>query len=250
MNKAIILSFLIGLFGYSTELRSQDDLQKDELIVYLKSGTKLRGKLIEWKDKESIMLDIHGNLISIDQRRVKKIVQGGTDIKNKVSNYNFQEKGIYHQFTLNFISGNDGPRANRRPGLGAAMSTGYRFNQYLGIAGGVGFDQYIFGTDERFLSLFTEFSGFVLKENFSPMYSLKLGYGFGFSDEEAGFIESKGGYLVHPAIGFRFGQNKLKWTMDIGYKFQKANLSYVFWGELREQELLYKRLTLRLGLMF
>jgi len=56
--------------------------------------------------------------------------------------------------------------------------------------------------------------------------------------------------MIHPSVGIRLGKKDMKWTFDLGYKFQKANWVYDNWGTISDQSILYRRLTLRTGIMF
>ena len=151
---------------------------------------------------------------------------------------------------MNVITGNPGNRENQEPGLGLSVSAGKRFNRFLSVGGGIGFDEYIVGTSENILSTFGEVSGYLMPSNQSISYHLAAGYGFAFKDEEANLTSATGGWMVYPAVGFRLGKKNLKWTFDFGYKFQKANWVYDNWGTVSDQRILYRRLTLRTGVMF
>jgi len=98
-----------------------------------------------------------------------------------------------------------------------------------------------------------ELRGYFTKRIKSPYYTVKGGYGFALKDEDDNITEAKGGYMIHPAVGIRLSADEdLNVLLDIGYKFQKATFKTEFpWGQdFFEKDITFKRLTLRLGLIF
>lgn len=243
-----ILSFILFLACANVaDLQGQETLD-NKVVVHLKNGSQFEGKLLDWDQETDILVfEIFGKEIKFPNSDIKKIVQVGIDYKPV---YNFKETGPYYHLRLNMITGNPGRRENFEPGIGLSVSAGKRFNRLLSIGGGLGFDEYIVRTSENILSTFAEVSGYFFESNQSLSYNVGGGYGFAFKDEDRGITHAKGGWMIHPSLGLRLGKKDLKWTFDVGYKFQKANWVYENWGTISDQRILYRRLTLRTGIMF
>ena len=165
--------------------------------------------------------------------------------------YKFREKGYYN--ATYFSSSSGWNQDELQIGLGAHNVTGYQFNRMFGLGFGFGIDAYSFDEGEVLYPVFVEVRGYLKEKWHTPYYSLNVGYGFAILDEESENAEATGGIMIHPAIGFRFGANKdTNVLMDIGYKFQRAEFTrdLRFSGDRELREILFKRMTFRLGLLF
>jgi len=252
MNKIlIILALLATTFVVAY---SQEDLGEELMVVYLKDGSKLEGVVTNWVYKEALYLKTNsGQIFEFPADQIDKVVQKSLVNISSGEEYTFKESGIYYAWRGQALVGNNGDRNMETPGYGFSFLAGYRLNRLIGAGLGVGYDKYIDDTGEEVIPVFAEFSGYVSPSNTSLSYSLALGYGFARVNDEYGIIHAKGGLLVYPAIGVRLGQSRIKYTIDLGYKFQKAEFTYRNpWVPTteHEQRLLYKRLTLRAGVMF
>lgn len=246
-NKIIILLLLVFAFANGSEIIGQEK-QDGEVVIFLENGSQFQAKIVEWDPaKDVVKVEAFGNIIEFRNSDIKKIVQSDLQFGQL---YNFKEEGLFFHFRANLISGNSGSRSSLEPGIGISAAAGKRFNRKLSIALGISFDEYINRTSENILATFGEVSGYVSPDNLSLSYSLAAGYGFAFKDEEIGLMDAKGGWMIYPAVGFRWGKNHLKWTLDFGYKFQKANWVYENWDTISDQRILYRRLTIRTGVMF
>lgn len=243
----ILVFFLLSACANVAEVHAQE-ITDNRVMVYLDNGSKFEANLQEWdQDNGSMTFEAFGNTVTFESADIKKIVHLGVD---ETVAYNFKEVGPYYHLRANLITGNPGNRENQEPGLGISVSAGKRFNRFLSVGGGIGFDEYIVGTSENILSTFGEVSGYLMPSNQTLSYHLAAGYGFAFTNEESNLTSATGGWMVYPAIGIRLGKKDMKWTFDFGYKFQKANWVYDNWGTISDQRILYRRLTLRTGVMF
>ncbi|MDA8693360.1 hypothetical protein N9L92_04795 [Saprospiraceae bacterium] len=253
----LFISLAIGL----------DAQKNDKTIIVMKSGSIIEGEIINWEDKDHLILKCKGIVdpIVIEQKKIKNIFTQDNMDKNLLRNKskglrtfsrsiknNFKERGLYTTLKGQFITANDGDRANGVNGYGVSVSAGHRFCRLLAVGGGLGYDQFIWDSGEEMIPIFAEVSGFFNNSPTSVFYNLQTGYSFALSDEEF-FIEStKGGFSIYPSIGLRFGQGETKMTLDFGYKIQNATYTYSdIWTNTttREQNLTYKRMTLRLGVL-
>ncbi|MBT8191404.1 MAG: hypothetical protein KJO29_13315 [Bacteroidia bacterium] len=251
----ILISFLLCVLC-SVQIQAQEkdtDLSK-HVIVYLNDGSQVEGDIINWMPGYIIEIKTAwSDNVTFRQEDIKKVIQKSTLKQKHIVPYNFKEKGLNYSLKWQMITGNAGSRANSVNGIGFSVSAGHRFNRFISLGGGMGWDQYVWNSGEKLIPFFAEFSGFAHQSQTSLMYNLQLGYSLALKDEDYLISHARGGIMVYPSIGLRFGRNEnIKYTFDIGYKFQKAEFHYddVWeWGRRSEQNLLYKRLTLRFGLL-
>lgn len=248
-----LIQFTLCILMFSVGLSAQNS-QEELMVIYLKDGSKIEGHIQKWDYETSLFLKTTGgSIFEFPANKVDRVVQKSLiDIESKSDSYTFNETGQYFQWRGQAMVGNEGIRANDTPGYGFSFLAGYRLNRFIGAGLGVGYDKFIDDSGEEVIPIFAEFSGYAIPETTSFSYSLGLGYSIARDNSDFGIIDSKGGLLVYPAIGVRFGGGKIKYTMDLGYKFQKATFTYLNpWdGQTRsEQRLTYKRLTLRFGIL-
>ena len=247
--KWLILSTIVLL---STGLASQED-QSRQVVIHLENGSRINGDVVEWKPNEFITIETAWNdEITFPWTMVKKVVQTSAQ-KNAIQPYNFKETGLYISPAAALITGNGGNRAKGRNGISFSVSAGHRFNKYLSVGGGIGWDQFIWNSGEELIPLFAEITGYTTERNSSFRYSLQAGYSLALKDEDYLISNAKGGWMLYPAVGIRFGSNpNTKYFFDVGYKFQRAEFSYDDpwdFGRRSDQRILYKRLTIRFGLL-
>ena len=230
-------------------------LNESHVVVYLNSGSKIEGKMLHWEMDLYIEIETTwGQKLRFYENQYKKFIQKSALETKPLQSvvYNFKEKGFYSAIKGQLILGNDGPRAKGAEGIGFSASVGHKFNRFLAIGGGIGYDQYILNSGEDMIPLFTEFSGFFQAKNTSLFYNLQTGYSFASTDDVYLLSEAKGGLMVYPSIGIRFGGRDIKYTFDIGYKFQDAEFTYDDQWDIdrkRVQDVKFKRLTLRFGIL-
>lgn len=250
MKNFILILALTLLIAPSLVSQEKAAIAENEAVVFLQDGSKIKGKVLDWQLNEFITLEMPwGKNITIHQEQIKNIIQEGTDI-NYSSPYNFNERGIYYGAKAQVIAGNEGERANGVFGFGFSASVGYRFNRLLGIGGGVGYDKYIWDSGEELFPIFAEIQGFVTPTNTSLFYNLQVGYSIAQTNNQYLLTHAKGGMMVYPSVGIRFGREATKMTLDVGYKFQNASFTYRdIWTATTssEQDVLFKRLCFRIG---
>ncbi len=258
MTNWIRISLLLALTLCCTLAKSQSDIQvpkKNEVIIEFRNGDIIEGEVINWVPESHIIIKTAWDTSDrYELSKVRKVVQKSalSQIGQSLKPYNFKEKGIYYAVRANFIAANQGNRASSQNGFGMSVSAGYRFNRLLGLGLGTGYDQYIWNSGEELIPIFVELNGFLKAETTTPFYNIQTGYSIALQDEGYLITDSKGGWMLYPAIGIRFGHEKTKFTLDVGYKFQNAQFTYQdVWTStsFREQTLTYKRLSLRFGIL-
>jgi len=248
-----IIQLTIAIILCASFIHAQE-LQDDLMVIYLKDGSQIEGHIQKWDYETTLFLKTaSGSIFEFPASQVDKVVQKSLININQSSEvYNFNETGHYFHWRAQALVGNDGLRANNTPGYGFSFLAGYRINRLIGAGLGVGYDKFIDDTGEELVPIFAEFSGYAIPKTTSFSYSLGVGYALAKNNSDFGIIDSKGGILIYPAVGLRFGGSKMKYTLDLGYKFQKASFTYLNqWDNQTrsEQRLTYKRLTLRFGIL-
>jgi len=228
----------------------EENLSNDsEVIVVLKGGTTIEGEIVSWNYGDDLILKTKWNpSMVIPADRIKKVTEKSA-VASIFKNYNYKETGLYYAAQISLIAANNGDRANNTNGISYSISAGKKFSRLLSVGAGIGYDNYIWDTSENFIPIFAEVSGYFQPTNVSLFYNLKMGGSVGIKNQDVGLNQSKGGLIVYPSLGLRFGQEKIKCTLDIGYKFQKANLTYVDSWKTSEQSVTYKRLVIRFGIL-
>jgi len=239
----------------------------NKAIIVMKSGSILEAQIVEWNSNEQLVLLSEGimDIITISQRDIHKIFPSGEmDAKllsekaiflNNIAShkdYNFPHTGFYATAKAQFITGNEGDRANAINGFGVSVSAGHRFTRMLGVGGGIGYDQFIWNSGEEMIPVFAELNGFLTPSLTSLFYNIQAGYSIALSDERYAIESAKGGMMIYPSVGVRFGSAENKITLDIGYKFQNATYIYTdLWTPTssREQNVTFKRMTIRFGVI-
>lgn len=254
MKNLKVIIVLVFLIGIQINLLAQENTteQTNQSILYLNSGSTIECEIIEWKQGEYYKVQTSWDQIMLFKEDEITKIESVLDHKQLQKVYNFKEKGKYISLKGMFILGNEGPRAKGTNGFGISFSAGHRFNRLLGLGLGVGYDQFIWDSGEEMIPIFAEINGFFTPELFTGFYNIQAGYSLAFADEDYLQEEAKGGWMFYPSVGIRFGPGDQKLSLDIGYKFQEAQFTYTdIWNfsTKSQQDLVYKRLTLRFGII-
>lgn len=237
---------------------SAQNKKKTVDVVYLKDGTSHTGEIIIYEQGQELVLETQdGERITISDGDILRIVQGTTveevseaKAPTEPVTYEARTSGVYNNTMLSFALGKgDGDAL----ALGAGISTvvGYQIKPALGIGLGIGLDNYA-RRGETIYPVFAEVRAFLPSKKKPHTYHVSLagGYGFAFARERIGVREAKGGYMIHPTIGYRTPTREgVDVNIDIGAKFQKAEFQKdLFNGDIRVRDLVFQRLTIRVGL--
>lgn len=184
--------------------------------------------------------------------------------------YAFREKGPYQAITVGAMLAEGAPTAriiifdplnpfivndDPRTTFGYSMQyvRGWQFNRWQGVGGGVSADAYQMERGEILLNALAQYRAYFTRRKVGLYGVLDAGYGFAFRNERQGISEARGGFLLHPAVGLRLGARKdYNFTVDLGYRFQQARYTQTlpFSGDTEVRELFYKRLSLRVGIVY
>ena len=236
-----------------TKAQTEDVTIARETIV-LKNGSRLTGRVIELVPGDYVVFETtNGARVKVLESHYKRIISSPNHRQKEVS---FSvEKGFYHASTAGTIMNTVGKLNGGTTGFELTAVVGYQFKRMIGGGIGIGADWYFPDGGEMIFPLFAEYRGYILDRrvspNVNPYINLRSGYGFAFANEDIGIISADGGFMFNPAIGWRFGGIRdTHFTVDVGMKFQKASFEYRRNSDRSDVDLTYRRLNLRVGVLF
>ncbi len=237
--------------GFTSNGQTEEDQAKDEkkAIVYLKGGTQLEVSILNWDPEVGITaITIWGQEMMIPREEIHKVKS--LSHSSRWRPYTFRDKGVYYAVSTGVIFGNSGARLNQENGYTFTFSSGYRFHRLFSVGLGSGVDQYANKSGERVHPIFVDLRSYLFAKNSTLVVNVQTGYSLAFNDDNRGIVESSGGFMFYPNIGLSFGGTETKFSLDIGYKFQKANWTYADRWDPRNQteyRMNYQRFVMRFG---
>jgi hypothetical protein len=261
MKKLMSLLLFCAFFGVValSQNESKSDAPKSITVVTLKNGSVLEGELLEYDAEGALKLRLANGVIvtflhtQIDHLKHRYL--GGRGAKP----YAFRESGYYFHSSLSSSFERD-VYDDLVPAVGLEQVAGYQFSRWIGAGLGAGLHTMNAFDGPVFIPVFAEARGYFLKKRVSPYYAMQLGYAFPLTSSGQNLLKARGGMLLHPAAGFRFGGSEhLNFTLDFGIRFiLNTKLTYeeeLFWSSSIEPSIVeldksYIRSTLRFGLLF
>ncbi len=231
----------------------QQTAEKD--MLFLKNGSIFIGKLTAYGTRTIEFKMEDGLVATFTKSEVKKMVMAGqaiVDTKNNSKDksiVDFDKRGLYNITYGSFNSSSNAYNGNLINGLGVDNITGKQFNKYVGLGLGIGFHSMYPGVGENNMPVFLDFRGYLKEKKVSPYYNLAAGYAFAFKNEEKLITDVKGGFMFHPALGFKIGSSENSFMVDVGLKWTRNTFVYDRGWEIREHKMTYERLVVRIGLM-
>lgn len=245
---SLLICLLFGLTSFA-----QSDIQIDEkerAIIYLKGGSQIEATIIEWVEDSGVkLITLWGQEMFFPADRIHKIK---SLTKKTSSHYVFKEKGIFYSMSAGLITGNNGVRNAETNGYTFSFSSGIRLHRLLSIGIGTSVDQYAHGFGEKMHPIFIDLRSYLLPKNSTFVVNLQTGYSLAFKNENKGITHAKGGFMFYTSLGMSFGDSVTKYSIDLGYKFQKATWVYTNQWDTRlsnEFRLDYQRFVLRFGIV-
>lgn len=245
------------LFGMTALLGQVDDSNKVLDEIYLKNGSIFRGEIMEYEQGEKLKVRLqNGQEIEILDEEIEKIVQGSVNpveipennLKKPKKPIELRNEGMYNSTYTSFASGTN--RFDQFTlGAGIHNVTGFHLNPKIGVGLGIGIDNYS-RRGETILPIYAELRYIPFEKNKALYLMGSAGWGFAFKREQFGILEARGGYMVHPAIGYRAGTSDgTNVTIDVGMKLQdsffKERLNN---NDLEFRDIVFKRVVVRIGL--
>jgi hypothetical protein len=150
MNKFLPLILLVSSFAFA-----QSNIED---VVYLKSGSVIRGKILEQKN-ETVKVELLGGSLFVFQQAEIDSIKRESTLKNQLKeirkNYFRRDRGFRNQTEFGIIYGANLKRDNNDPnyyyynnpeddfGISLHSINGYQVWPYLYVAAGVGIDRMI-----------------------------------------------------------------------------------------------------------
>lgn len=239
----------IGLLAFCINAEAQHY----EEVVYLMNGSVIRGDVIE-QNKEKIKIKIAGGSILVyEMSEVERITKEEKKIKDKkgAKDFRFKETGYYNAVSFGLLPGQD-EFGNFPFGGSLHYVLGYQYQPIIGAGIGIGADTYLYSEIRNVIPLYLEARGYLTENQpFSPYYSVQAGYGFALVNNTQSMIDAKGGIMLHPKVGFRFpSRSNASFTTEIGYLFQKASFTFDDWQGRYRDSVSFRRISVRLGILF
>ena len=232
-------------------------------VVYLKNGSVFKTKIIDYRQGDTITVEIAGgHILKFADADIEKIQQLSMvtaepqvvvrERKKSLTRDAYPVKGGYGFGNAAFSGQTGGLFGTTASIINFEGGGGYQFNRFLGIGLGSGYNLYDQNRGESVIPLYVDYRMYPFKKNLGPYLHLIGGYGFALKEENFGIIEAKGGILFHPAIGWRVAAgDKFFFTFDLGARFQTAEYTQEnqWWLSGRTiREVTYRRTTFRIGI--
>ncbi|MCR9287511.1 MAG: hypothetical protein NXI23_09035 [Bacteroidetes bacterium] len=245
------------IFALSTVVAQTDGLMKVLDEIHLKNGSTFKGEIVSYKRGKIMKIKLQtGQEIEIQDSEIQKIVQG---IRVNEENIELTPKeakkpivlrtsGVYNTTYTSFASGNN--RFDQFTlGAGVHNVTGMHWTPKIGVGIGIGLDNYS-RRGETILPIYAEFKFIPIEKAKELFLVASAGWGFAFKREQFGIIDAKGGYMFHPAIGYRAGTSDgTNVVIDLGIKFQDAFFKEELPNnDLEFRDIVFKRVVIRVGL--
>lgn len=245
MKKYILLfSMFIFFLGQAQSQSSakEQETEVNEVKVILKNGSSFFGELVSYDPNEGITVSVNGKEIFIEEKRLRKFVS--TASSKEVFKPKLKTNKIYFRTNVGFLTNDNGTGASLN------VSALYQLNRYFSAGIGVGVDNYYFNEPHNIFPLFTEFKTYLVDKNSSPYVSLKTGYSFNRAHEDSGQVLARGGFMINPTFGYRFGSRGIMFDLYAGIRMQNAYYEKIQNNGYSRQDIIWKRLEFGTALSF
>ncbi len=240
---ALPLTFLI-LILISPVLMAQDTDH-----VYLKSGSVIRGKILEIKPVDHVKIeDMCGNIWYYKITEVEKITSEPfeTDKRRDQKGMGF-DAGFTNMTSMGFLVGSS-YNAQVAP-FSLLMVNGYRFP--IGFFAGIGTGIEFFSTS--YMPFFLDLRYDLIGTDVVPYVVAKGGWGVPLSSDRSDYntsYEYSGGPLFGAGVGLKIRTRKhFAWDIELLYRYQETSYKEIY--EYNDQEYdytdIFNRIEIRLG---
>ena len=217
-------------------------------IIHLHSGSVWKGTILSWETDGVVILEtLNGTQIKIPEPTIRKVRQKVYSETYGARPYTFKETGLYHTVGVGLSKG------EWAPGISATYAIGYRFNRWIGVGIGSGYENFEVDEGMKVIPVFAEARGFLTRTKVAPYYSVRAGYGFALKTVEWNISRAEGGFLFNPEVGVRFGGGApVSFYTGMGIHLQRATYEYTwpFSEGSMTDTYLFKRWELKFGVVF
>lgn len=243
-----------------------------EDVVYLKSGSVIRGKILEQKN-ETVKVELLGGSIFVFKQEEVDSIKRENTLKNKLReinrNYFRRDRGFRNQTEFGIIYGTDLKRDNTDPyyyyygntntddfGLSLHTVNGYQLWPYLYMGAGVGIDRMI-SYRQTFSPFYLRLSSEFLKKKVTPYVFCDIGYAVMWKKKNDDYYayKNKGGLYVSCGGGVRiYTRSRASVVLSVAYKRTQSETTwwYTQWndGTIYNIKRTYQRLSMNVGVTF
>jgi len=247
MKKIIPLTILI-LVG--TQALAQDQIKPNldqpiSVVVELVDGEQIKGfihfpaetpKLYIKSSNQTHILE-YGNIANITFLRAQSL-DGGDPSRF----FNVTEMGI-------ILGRNDQDQVSGN--FTIHTINGFMVKEYLGAGVGIGLDFYDQAT---VLPFYLSVRASIPQKNIRPFYFVNAGYSHAWENANQNFDnidKVRGGWMLHPGLGFEFKLEKTSLLLTAGYKVQKLTTWFgpIFGVETKEDRTI-RKVAISIGITF
>ena len=260
MKLQLLIGLFLGLFATTTtaQIFKPTDGFKDHIVF--KNGSNVYGKILYYVPNDTIEFQVADNrIMRFSAKLVKKVKMAMPDSMVLASAkaeklYEFKEKGFYGSVAYDMSFGRNKFGNGTHTGVGLQATAGHLFRRQFGIGGGIAYDSYYLKSgNANVLAAFTEIRGYLSKRQMAEFFTLAIGYGHPLKQNNILNVvsERKGGFMLQPTIGLRFGASaRYNFFAEVGARFQQVHYNFsTEWVENR-YKVTYQRWILRGGIVF
>ena len=217
--------------------------------VYLKSGSVIRGTIIEIEPVDHVKIqDLCGNIWYYAISDVEKITsepfESGNRKDRDLGGFN---AGFVNLTSVGFLVGSS--QNSQETPFSLLMVNGYRtpYGLFAGIGTGVEF------FSNSYLPLFFDVRYDLFGKDVVPYALAKAGYGFALTGDHSEYSTSytySGGPLVGVGVGLKIRtRNHFAWDVELLYRHQETSYTEVYDWNNQEYEYtdIFNRIEIRLG---
>ncbi|MCX6198902.1 MAG: hypothetical protein NTY88_06730 [Bacteroidetes bacterium] len=267
MNKFLTLLIMLASTCAFAQSNSED-------VVYLKSGSVLRGKIQPNNTNTSTQIELLGGSVFVFKQEEIDSVKKECSLKNKLrgirNNYFRRERGFRNMTEFGIIYGVDLKKENPQPyyyyynnnigeddfGLSLHTVNGYQVWPYLYLGAGVGIDRLI-SYKQTFSPFYLRLASEFLKKKVTPYVFCDVGYSVMWkkkSDEYYSY-QNKGGLYVSCGGGLRiYTQSRASIVLSVAYKRNNSETKWWYTqyndGTTYDIKRTYQRLVVNVGVTF
>lgn len=217
--------------------------------VYLKSGSVIRGNIVEIEPADYVKIeDMCGNLWYYKITDVEKITSEPFESRNRRDQEPFVfGTGFVNMTSMGFLAGS--AHNSQVAPFSLLMVNGYRSSD--GFFAGVGMGIEFFSTS--YMPLFLDLRYDLFGTDVVPYLMAKGGHGLPLSSDRTEYetsYEYSGGPLLGVGIGLKIRtRNHFAWDIELLYRYQETSYKELYEWNNQENEYtdIYNRIEIRLG---
>lgn len=239
-----------------------------EDVLYLKSGSIIRGKIKEQQAGEKVKVELLGGSVfvfnSAEIDSIKQEDANKAKLKRFAKDYYRRNRGFRNMTEVGFIYGPGQSGYTQYYysnataddfGISISTTNGYQVWPYLYVAGGVGIDRYI-TYKQTFSPFYLRLASEFLKKKVTPYVFCDVGYAVMWKQksDEWTVYSGKGGLYIAAGGGMRiYTRSRASVIISAAYKRTQSQTSWYYVGSegyTYNISRIYQRLVVNVGVSF